>query len=156
MYNRSAMIYDAIYHTQGKDYAGEVQKISELIVLFKKSDGNSFLDIGCGTGNHIVYLQKNFKIEGLDSLEEMIEIARKKFPGLRFYIANMVDFEIGQTYDVITCLFSAIGYVETLSRLRQTLITIVRHLRPGGCSNHRALVRARCIGYQHRTCHIRR
>ena len=62
----------------------------------------------------------------------MIEIAQKKFPNLRFYLANMVDFEIGQTYDVITCLFSAIGYVETLSRLRQTLRTIVRHLRPGG------------------------
>lgn len=132
MYNRSAMIYDAIYHNQGKNYAAEAQKICDLIVHFKKSEGTSFLDIGCGTGNHIVYLQKNFKIEGLDSSEEMIEIARKKFPRLRFYLANMVDFEIGQTYDVITCLFSAIGYVETLPCLRQTLRTIAIHLRSGG------------------------
>jgi SAM-dependent methyltransferase len=132
MYNRSAIIYDAIYRTQGKEYASEAKKICELIHQYKKSEGVSFLDLGCGTGNHIRYLQESFKIEGLDNSPEMIELARKKFPDLRFYIANMVDFELGRTYDVIACLFSAIGYVETIFNLKQTLKTIDFHLKPGG------------------------
>jgi cyclopropane fatty-acyl-phospholipid synthase-like methyltransferase len=63
MYNRSAIVYDAIYRAQGKEYAVEVQKIGMLIQKFNKSGGKSFLDIGCGTGNHIGYLQDEFDIE---------------------------------------------------------------------------------------------
>jgi ubiquinone/menaquinone biosynthesis C-methylase UbiE len=132
MYNRSAMIYDVIYRTQGKDYMAEAQKICALIQHYKKSEGTSFLDLACGTGNHIGYLQEKFKMEGLDNSEEMIGIARKKFSGLRFHLANMVDFETGRSFNVITCLFSAIGYVATFSRLTQALKTIDRHLQPGG------------------------
>jgi SAM-dependent methyltransferase len=132
MYKRSAMVYDAIYRAQGKDYAAEAQKICELIERYKNSEGSLFLDLGCGTGNHIVYLQEKFKIEGLDNSEEMIGIARNKFPSLRFYLANMIDFNTGRTYDVITCLFSAIGYVVTFPSLGQTLKTIARHLQPEG------------------------
>ena len=132
MYNRSAMIYDAIYHSQGKDYAAEAQKICALIQQYKKSEGKSFLDLACGTGNHIVYLQEKFELEGLDNSREMIEIAQQKFPDLPFHLADMVDFEIDRRFDVIICLFSAIGYVATLPRLRQALNTIYRHIKPGG------------------------
>ncbi len=31
MYNRSAVIYDAIYRAQGKNYAAEAEKIQMLI-----------------------------------------------------------------------------------------------------------------------------
>ena len=103
-----------------------------LIEQYKKSEGTSFLDLACGTGNHIGCLQEKFKMEGLDNSEEMIEIAQKKFPDLRFHLADMVDFEIGHSFDVIACLFSAIGYVVTFPRLIQTLKTIDKHLQPGG------------------------
>jgi SAM-dependent methyltransferase len=134
MYNRSATFYDAIYRAQGKDYAAEARKICALIEQYKKSEGTSLLDLACGTGNHISYLQEKFRVEGLDISEEMIEIAQTKFPGIPFHIADMVDFEIGKSFDVIACLFSALGYVATYPRLAQTLRTIASHLRPGGVS----------------------
>jgi SAM-dependent methyltransferase len=62
----------------------------------------------------------------------MVEIAQKKFPLLRFHLADMVDFKIDRSFDVIACLFSAIGYVVTLPRLNQALRTIEAHLKPGG------------------------
>jgi ubiquinone/menaquinone biosynthesis C-methylase UbiE len=132
MYSLSAKVYDAIYRTQGKDYAVEAQKICILIQKYKKSKGRTLLEIACGTGNHIDYLKENFKCEGLDNSKEMIEIAQKKFPAIPFHLADMVDFEIGRSFDVITCLFSAIGYVETFPRLALTLKTIAKHLMPGG------------------------
>ncbi|MFC1853806.1 hypothetical protein ACFL27_26785 [candidate division CSSED10-310 bacterium] len=39
---------------------------------------------------------------------------------------------MGKTYDVITCLFSSIGYVKTLSKLNQTVACMDHHLLPGG------------------------
>ena len=44
----------------------------------------------------------------------------------------MADFRLDHAVDVIICLFSAIGYVGTVARLRQTLANFRRHLRPGG------------------------
>ena len=132
MYNRSAIIYDAIYRAQGKDYATEAQKVNRLIQQYKRSNGRSLLDVACGTGNHLAYLRENFDVEGLHNSEEMLSVARNKFPHLHFHLADMVDFEIDHLFDVIVCLFSAIGYAQTLSRLTQTMETVARHLRPGG------------------------
>ena len=132
MYNRSAIIYDAIYRSQGKDYAAEAQKICTLIEQHKLSNGKSLLDLACGSGNHLAYLQQDFNVEGLDNSKEMLEVARNKFPNLPFHLADMVDFDIDHPFDVITCLFSAIGYVQTLPRLNHALRTIAKHLHPGG------------------------
>ncbi|HUI87998.1 MAG TPA: class I SAM-dependent methyltransferase [Anaerolineales bacterium] len=132
MYNRSAILYDAIYRAQGKDYAAEAQKICGLIQQFKRSNGESLLDVACGTGNHLKYLQQGFEADGLDSSEEMLNVARNKLPGLHFHRADMADFELGRSFDVIVCLFSAIGYVQTCPRLRQTIQTIAKHLCSGG------------------------
>jgi SAM-dependent methyltransferase len=132
MYNRSAIIYDAIYRSQGKDYAAEARKICALVGQQKLSNGKSLLDVACGTGNHLAYLQQDFNVEGLDNSQEMLDVARNKFPDLHFHLADMVDFDIDRSFDVITCLFSAIGYVQTLPRLNQTIKTIAKHLHPGG------------------------
>ena len=132
MYNRSAIIYDAIYQSQGKDYAGEAQKLSTLIEQHKLSAGNSLLDVACGTGSHLAYLRQDFKVDGLDNSEEMLVAARNKFPDINFLCADMADFKINHSFDVITCLFSAIGYVQTLPRLFQAIQTMTSHLLPGG------------------------
>jgi SAM-dependent methyltransferase len=44
----------------------------------------------------------------------------------------MIDFDLGTHFDVITCLFSAIGYVKTVDRMRQAIANMARHLAPGG------------------------
>jgi SAM-dependent methyltransferase len=132
MYNRSAEIYDAIYRSQGKDYAGEAGKILALVQMYKRSQGRSLLDAGCGTGAHLPYLREAFDVEGLDYSEHMLAMARAKHPDVCFHHADMVDFQLDHRFDVITCLFSAIGYVGTLRRLSQAISTFARHLTPGG------------------------
>jgi hypothetical protein len=44
----------------------------------------------------------------------------------------MTAFELGRRFDVVTCLFSSIGYVRTVARLRSAIATMARHLEPGG------------------------
>ncbi len=132
MYNRSAAIYDAIYHGMGKDYAAEAARLEALVRQYKQSDGNSLLDVACGTGCHIAHLREKFQVEGLDYSEEMLAEARAKYPDIAFHHADMAEFDLGRTFDVITCLFSAIGYAQSLPRLFQTANAFARHLRPGG------------------------
>lgn len=132
MFNRSATIYDAIYQGMGKDYASEAEKVEAFVQQYKTSDGDSLLDVACGTAGHIAYLKEKFRVEGLDNSAEMLAQAQAKYPEILFHQADMADFELGRAFDVITCLFSAIGYVQTMPRLSQTLTTFARHLRPGG------------------------
>jgi SAM-dependent methyltransferase len=131
MFSKSEAFYDAIYGTM-KDYARETQLIHELIRQYKQSPGNALLDLACGTGRHISFLRQNYSVEGLDLDEQMLEIARQRNPGVVFHQADMVDFELGRRFDAILCLFSSIGYVKTVPRLRQALQTMRRHLSPGG------------------------
>ena len=132
MYSRSAAIYDPIYHALGKDYEGETHKLLELVRQHKRSPGNALLDVACGTGGHLPFLRQAFRVEGLDNSADMLAVARQKCPDVTFHLADMAGFDLGQAFDVITCLFSAIGYVETLPRLSQAIATFARHLEPGG------------------------
>jgi hypothetical protein len=44
----------------------------------------------------------------------------------------MTDFDLGLRYDVVTCLFSAIGYVKTADGLERAISSMARHVRPFG------------------------
>lgn len=132
MYQKSAQIYDAIYASHGKDYEAEVTILHDIIQKHKKTTGNALLDVACGTGSHVIHFQKYYQVEGLDFSQEMLEIAREKCPGISFYTGDMVDFRLEHSFDVVTCLFSAIGYVKSQKRLDQAIKTMADHLLPGG------------------------
>ncbi len=132
MFYKSADLYDTIYLNMGKDYAAEADKVHGLIQQYKQTAGNLLLDVACGTGLHIGYLRKRYQIEGLDLDEGMLKVARRKYPELPFHHADMLDFNLGHQFDVITCLFSAIGYARTIRRLKRAIGNMSSHLKPGG------------------------
>ena len=129
-YGKLARYYDLLY--SWKDYDNESRIITGLIKRYRKSPGNSLLDVGCGTGKHIQHLAARFDCVGLDASEEMLEQAKRNAKGVEFVRGDMVDFDLGRKFDVVLCLFSSIGYVRTYSRLARTLRNFARHLRDGG------------------------
>jgi hypothetical protein len=44
----------------------------------------------------------------------------------------MADFELGRSFDVVTCFFASLPYLASLSRMRQAVICMARHLSAGG------------------------
>ena len=92
----------------------------------------SLLDAACGTGTHARYLRQHYTITGFDLDPELLVIARETCPEATFHKADMRDFDLGLQFDVLTCLFSAIGYVKTVEGLNQTLACFARHTGPGG------------------------
>ncbi len=130
MFNRSAAFYDAIYSF--KDYEEEAARIHTIIQEHKRAPGDTLLDVACGTGKHLRFLSRHYQVEGLDLDPGLLEVARRENPGLVFHQGDMTSFDLGRQFDVVTCLFSSIGYAKTLGKMRQTIETLARHLRPDG------------------------
>ncbi|NIM96472.1 MAG: methyltransferase domain-containing protein [Anaerolineales bacterium] len=130
MFSETARYYDKIYAQ--KDYQTEVERVRAIVNERLHSDGVRLLDVACGTGHHIQYLKENFLVEGLDINEELLEIAQQQNPEVSFHQADMVDFDLGKKYEVLTCLFSSIGYVKTLDNLNKAVASMAHHLVPGG------------------------
>lgn len=129
MFEKSQRFYDAVYSF--KDYPGEAD-----VILHKVSDAKpqakTLLDVACGTGMHLAEFKRNFEVFGVDADPEMIRFAQERVPSARFFSGDMRSFSCGMKFDVITCLFSSIGYVEDVQGLEQALANFAAHLNPGG------------------------
>jgi SAM-dependent methyltransferase len=129
MFVESAELYDAIYHF--KNYARECERLRGLIGEAVPA-ASTILDVACGTGEHARFLKEHYAVDGVDINENYLRAARLKNPAGNYTRADMTDFDLGRTYDVVTCLFSAIGRVTTFERLERAIACMARHVRPGG------------------------
>lgn len=129
MFEKSAAYYDALY--SWKDYDGEVAKLRELIDRYMPG-ARTLLDVACGTGKHLELLREHYEVEGLDLDRNLLEVAQEKNPGVTFHARDMVDFDLGRSFDVVVCLFSSIGYVQSHENLERATHTLARHVAPGG------------------------
>lgn len=129
MFTKSAPFYDALYHF--KDYQEASRQLHHLVQRLHP-DASALLDVGCGTGKHLEFLKAHYRVEGLDLNADLIEIARNRCPGVPFHKANMVEFELDRTFDVVTCLFSSIGYVKTRTGLNRAVSAMASHLTSDG------------------------
>jgi len=132
MFSASADLYDLVY-SSFKDYPAETR---ELVATIRRlhPGARTVLDVGCGTAEHARLLtdEHGFQVDGLDLDPSFVRIARGKLPKGSVFEADMTSFALPRRYDVIVCLFSAIGYVRTLENVRLTFDRIRAHLAPGG------------------------
>lgn len=132
MYSGSEEYYDDIYSAMGKDYAAEAYKVHEFVQKYKGTDGNTLLDVACGTGTHAGFLSQYYEVTGTDLNIRMLKVARTKHTEIRFIEGDMRSLNLGQRFDAVTCLFSAIGYMKTKNDLRKAIKSMCQHLLPGG------------------------
>jgi ubiquinone/menaquinone biosynthesis C-methylase UbiE len=125
----SSELYDAIY--QFKDYAHECERLRALINHVVPG-ARTILDVACGTGEHAKFLKRHYRVDGIDLNESYLRAARLKNPAGNYTRADMLDFDRARNYDVVTCLFSAIGIVRTFARLEQAIACMARHVTTGG------------------------
>src|SRR6202158_5268604 len=129
MFIDSPELYDAIYHF--KNYARECDRLRSLINEVVPG-ARTILDVACGTGAHAKFLKHHYAFDGIDINESYLRAARLKNPSGNYPRADMTDFDLGGLYDVVPCLFSAIGIVRTFERLGRAIACMVRHVRAGG------------------------
>jgi ubiquinone/menaquinone biosynthesis C-methylase UbiE len=129
-YARSAEIYDLLY-AQRIDYAVNAERIRRIVEQ-RSPSAQTLLEAACGTGAYLERFAERFDVTGIDSSPQMLDRARARLPGRRLVEADMSDFDLGETFDVVVCLFSSVAYLQTLEALRATFRCFARHLSPGG------------------------
>ncbi|MGA8664469.1 MAG: class I SAM-dependent methyltransferase [Thermoplasmata archaeon] len=130
MYRDLAVFYDRIY--TWKDYRSQTAHLVKLARRYGRSSGRRWLDVACGTGRHLELLRRQFDVVGVDLSAPMLREARRRLPGIRLVRGDMRSFDLGETFDVVSCLFSAIGYLRTEADLRRAFRSFAHHLVPGG------------------------
>jgi SAM-dependent methyltransferase len=123
--------YDALYVNE-REYAPEAARVKELLAGHGVPSGTDLLVLACGTGGHLPFFKDDYHVSGLDLSEDMLGLAREKFPGIRFHLGNLVDFELDEDFDATICLYGSIGFVKTVDGLRASMKRIAAHLRPNG------------------------
>lgn len=130
MFRKTARYYDALY--AWKDYVGEAEKL-HAIVQERRPAARTLLDVACGTGKHLALLRKRgYDVEGVELDPEMLKLARERLPDVALHKGDMLDFDLGRTFDMVTCLFSSIAYAATVENLHRAVASLARHASPDG------------------------
>lgn len=132
LYHELAPFYDRIY--SAKEYRTEANR---LIALARRTMGRaprSLLDVGCGTGRHLAEFHRLVpEVAGVDLSAPMLCEARRRLgPGVMLRRGDMRSFRIPRTYDVVVCLFSAIGYLLRRGERDRAAANFFQHVSPGG------------------------
>ncbi len=92
----------------------------------------SLLELGCGTGTILAGLGSFESLTGIDRSPEMLSIAREKVPQARLIEADIADFDLGERFDVVICVFDTLNHLPRFE-LWQALFACTRaHLDDGG------------------------
>jgi ubiquinone/menaquinone biosynthesis C-methylase UbiE len=129
MFKKSARFYDYLYAF--KDYTAASEQILQLLKS-RSPNAQTLLDVACGTGRHLESFAMHFEVEGLDVNGDLLAFAHQRLPTIPLHQADMTSFELPRRFDVITCLFSSIGYVKSLSKMRIAVQRMAHHLNPDG------------------------
>ena len=129
MYRRFIEYYDDVHHF--KDYPREVERLVATIESWCPS-ARSFLDVACGTGKHLELLRARYHVEGVDIEPGFLEQARRRLPDVPLHQADMRHLDLGRTFDVVAVLFGSITFLKTVDNLRPGILTLARHVGPGG------------------------
>ncbi len=68
--------WQKIFKEYGKCFNEPHEDMNKITKLFKKNKVKNILDVGCGSGRHVVYFsQKGFDVSGIDNSQEGINIS---------------------------------------------------------------------------------
>ena len=129
-FHELAEYYDPL--NDQKDYRGESERLETIARRFGRAGKTAWLDVACGTGRHLEFLGQKHSTAGVDGSREMLRIARRRLPGVRLVPGDMRTFRLNLRFDVVSCLFSAIGHLRTKQEVQQAFANFARHLNPGG------------------------
>ena len=70
--------WDKIYAQQGKVFTEPHEDLPKFVQSLRKSGASTILDLGCGSGRHVIYLARcGFSVFGIDNSQEGLKITRK-------------------------------------------------------------------------------
>lgn len=117
------IVDEYIKYFNSKDLKGNVQFQKEIDILVNLLlNGSKILDVGTAIGDYPKYLtekcNKHFRVTGIDSSINMIEVARKKTLKADFKVMDMRNIDFPTSYfDAIIC-FATLIHVDDIEAIK--------------------------------------
>ena len=131
------IVWDSVFRKEGKVFISPQEDMTKTIKLFKKFNVKRVLDLGCGSGRHLVYLAKHgFDVYGFDIAKHGIKIAREWLKKEKF----KSSLKVGDIYGKLPYgdnFFDAIISVQSVHHgkiewIRKCIKEMKRILKPDG------------------------
>ena len=126
-YEKFSRFYDLVMG----DRSGAANFTRGLIALHKP-ETKTVLELACGTGAILGFLADAYEVTGLDHSRQMLALARKRLPHIRFYRQNMTSFRIAKHFDAIVCVFDSINHLLNFAAWKKVFHQAALHLRDDG------------------------
>ena len=104
---------------------------SDLLSLLDIDRSMTCLDVGCGNGALTAELKnKGLSVIGMDASEDLLKIARERYPEIRFFYGDAADFTLQEPVDIVfsNAVFHWIDEEKQADMMR----CIYKALVPGG------------------------
>ncbi len=135
--NQSTSAWNGIYKRRGKVFKEPHQDMPRIVQLLKDKEASLVLDLGCGTGRHVVYLaQEGFSVFGLDNSPEGIKMAHQWLKN-EALSADLRIQDMTERLPYMDCFFDAVISIQVIHHARIITIKgivreIARVLKQGG------------------------
>jgi SAM-dependent methyltransferase len=95
-------------------------------------DAASLLELGCGTGAVLAGLAGRLQVTGIDLSPEMLATAKARLTGAHLVQADITEFSLGTTFDVVICVFDTLNHLPTFNAWLAIFRQVDVHLAEGG------------------------
>jgi SAM-dependent methyltransferase len=114
-----------------EEYVLESEEFTRLIREHSRIPAKTLLNMGCGGGHNDCTLKKHFALTSLDLSPDMLRLARRLNPEVRYVCADMRSIRLRSLFDAVV-VFDSLAYMQTADDLGAAFATAYAHLRPGG------------------------
>ncbi|WP_296797980.1 class I SAM-dependent methyltransferase [uncultured Methanobrevibacter sp.] len=132
LYKEFSKVYDGLNCSNYSLLMGSIV----LKYLNEKHPNENFkknLDICCGTGELCnFFMNNNIDSKGVDISEDMITVARYKFPNIEFITDDVTTYWDDEKYDFVTCFNDALNHITDVESLKSTINNISHYVRKNG------------------------
>ena len=129
--------YNALYQKQNLRQQENDKRINYRFIVnaekkYMHGKARKLLDVGFGSGILMGMLNKRYDVTGIDKDPKSLSAAKKQYPGLRVFKADMRNFRLKDKFDIITCV-CAIDHGDDLrDDFSKTLKSMHTHLNGKG------------------------
>jgi len=120
------------YDRRWEEMAASGHNVHGEADLVESLGPRSVLDAGCGTGRVAIELaRRGLGVVGVDLDASMLEKARTKEPDVPWVHGDVVDVDLGRTFDVVLLAGNVMIFLAPGTEAG-VVANLARHLEPGG------------------------
>jgi ubiquinone/menaquinone biosynthesis C-methylase UbiE len=129
--------WDQIFTERGRVFTNPHSHIERVVELINENEGSRILDLGCGTGRHIVHLSRlGFDMYGFDASQKALSLT-EEWLAKENLEANICKHQMQRTFPYDDNFFDAVISIQVIHHnlikdIRKTINEIERVLRSSG------------------------